>query len=59
MSFLIEEKNLNEKLFLLLKDIYGNSSILDQMSLNQSQYSDKNVYKNIDEILKNLINEKN
>ena len=23
MSFLIEEKNLNEKLFLLLKDIYG------------------------------------
>ena len=59
MSFLIEEKNLNENLFLLLKDIYGNSSILDQMSLNQSQYSDKNVYKNIDEILKNLINEKN
>ena len=59
MSFLIEEKNLNEKLFLLLKDIYGNSSILDQMSLNQSQYSDKNVYKNVDEILKNLINEKN
>ena len=59
MSFLIEEKNLNEKLFLLLKDIYGNSSILDQMSLNQSQYSDKNVYKNVDEIIKNLINEKN
>ena len=52
-------KNLNEKLFLLLKDIYGNSSILDQMSLNQSQYSDKNVYKNVDEIIKNLINEKN
>ena len=45
--------------FLLLKDIYSNSSILDQMSLNQSQYSDKNVYKNVDEIIKNLINEKN
>ena len=59
LSFLIEEKDLNDKLFFLIRDIYKNSSILGKIILNQSQYSDKTVYKNIKKILKNIINEKN
>ena len=51
LSFLIEEKDLNEKLFYLIRDIYENSSKLNKIKDNQSHYSDKNVYKNIDRVL--------
>ena len=42
-----------------MKEIYGNSSILSTITKNQRQYSDKNVYNNIDQVLKNIIDEKN
>lgn len=58
-SFLVEEKDLNEKLLFLLRDIYKNSSILSRIILNQSQFSDKNVYNNIDQVLEEITNEKN
>ena len=35
------------------------SSILNKIKQSQSQYSDKNVYNNIDHILKELLDEKN
>ena len=57
-SFLIEEKELDSKLFLLLKDIDKNYSILSKIASNQRQYSDKNVYNNIDQALKKIIHEK-
>ena len=58
-AFLVEEKDLNEKLFYLIKDIYNNNSILDKIRKNQNQFSDKNVYNNIDSVLKEIINGKN
>ena len=58
-SLLIEEKDLNEKLFYHIKDIYEDSSILGKIKQNQRQYSDKNVYNNINEALKEILNEKN
>ena len=58
-SFLIEEKDLNDKLFNLIKEIYQNNTILDNIILSQRQYSDKNVYNNINQVLKILFNEKN
>ena len=57
--FLIEEKDLDEKLFYLIKDVYENSSILDKIRQNQRQYSDKNVYDNIDQVLNKITNEEN
>ena len=51
-AFLIEEKDLNDKLPSLIQDIYKNSSILEKIISNQKQYSDKNVYNNINEFLK-------
>ena len=57
-SLLIEEKDLNEKLFSHIKDIYEDSSILRKIKQNQRQYSDKNVYNNINEALKEILNEK-
>ena len=58
-AFLVEEKDLNEKLFYLIKDIYNNYSKLDKIRKNQNQFSDKNVYNNIDRVLKEIINGKN
>ena len=58
-AFLIEEKDLNEKLVYLIKEIYEDSSKLEKLKKNQSQFSDKNVYKNINLELSKIINEKN
>ena len=45
LSFLIEEKDLNTKLYNLINDICQNRSLLNKIKMNQRQYSDKNVYK--------------
>jgi len=57
-SFVIEEKDIQYKLFPLLNEIYTKKSLLNNISKNQSQYSDKNVYININKALKKIINEK-
>ena len=59
ISLLIEEKDLKLKLLKVIKNISKNDSILNKITENQRQHSDKNVFKNIDEILKEIINEKN
>jgi len=56
-SYLIEEKNLNTKLFQLIKKISEDTSLLSQMKSKQRQYSDKSVYENIDKQIKKIINE--
>jgi UDP-N-acetylglucosamine--N-acetylmuramyl-(pentapeptide) pyrophosphoryl-undecaprenol N-acetylglucosamine transferase len=56
-SYLIEEKNLDTKLFQLIKKINENPSLLSQIVKKQRQYSDKSVYENIDNQINRLINE--
>ena len=58
-AFIVEEKDLNDRLFNLINDLNKNRSILNQVENNQRQYSDKNVYQNIDAAIKEIINEKN
>ena len=58
-SLLIEEKDLKEKLLFNIKEIYNNSSILSNIKDNQRQHSDKNVYNNVDRVLKEITDEKN
>jgi UDP-N-acetylglucosamine--N-acetylmuramyl-(pentapeptide) pyrophosphoryl-undecaprenol N-acetylglucosamine transferase len=55
-SYLIEEKDLNTKLFKLIKLIHEDRSLLDQIKSKQGQYSDKSVYKNIDKEISKIIN---
>ena len=59
LGFLIEEKELKNKLFDLLKEIHNNKSILDTIQQRQKQYSDKYVYENINRVLKEITYEKN
>ena len=58
-SYLIEEKDLNTKLFELLNMINKNPNVLSQIIKKQSQYSDKSVYENIDKQIYEILNEKN
>tara|TARA_B100000963_G_scaffold361582_1_gene397877 strand:- start:17323 stop:18423 length:1101 start_codon:yes stop_codon:yes gene_type:complete len=58
-SYLVEERDVDSKLFKLLKMINNDSNNLRQILLKQSQYSDKSVYKNIDEQIQKILNEKN
>ena len=55
-SYLIEEKDLNLKLFQLIKKISNDSSLLSRMISKQREYSDKSVYKNIDKQINMMIN---
>ncbi len=57
-SYLIEEKDLEAKLFALIKKISENDSLLKQLISKQKQHSDKSVYKNIDLKMDEIINEK-
>ena len=59
LSYLIEEKDLNTKLFSFINEIYRDNSILDKILQNQRQYSDKNVYNNVDQLLKDIKYEEN
>ncbi len=58
-GFLVEEKDLYDKLFNLIREIKENNSILTNTIHSQRQYSDKYVYNNIDKSLKEIIYEKN
>ena len=58
-SYLIEEKDLNEKLFKLIKSIHIDRSLLDIIKIKQGEYSDKSVYETIDKEIRDIINEKN
>jgi len=55
-SYLIEEKDLNVKLFKLIKRINEDISLLSQIIKKQRQYSDKSVYENIDQQVNKIIN---
>ena len=58
-SFLVEEKDLNDKLFHLIKDIFENNTVINKILQNQRQHSDKNVYDNINQLIDKIIYDKN
>ena len=58
-AFLIEEKDLNDKLLYLIKEIYEDSSKLEIITKNLSQYSDIKVYENINQELEKIVDAKN
>ena len=58
-GYLIVEKDINEQLYDLIKSIFKDKSLIENMLTNQSQYSDKNIFKNINTHIEKIINEKN
>ncbi len=56
-SFLIKEKEINSKLFPLIKLIYKDKEILNKLTEKQKTHSDKDVFFKINNEVKNLIHE--
>ena len=59
LGFLIEENDLNQSLYDLIKLIYNDKSLIKSIISNQGQHSDKNTIKNINKYIEKIINEKN
>jgi UDP-N-acetylglucosamine--N-acetylmuramyl-(pentapeptide) pyrophosphoryl-undecaprenol N-acetylglucosamine transferase len=58
-GFLLEEKDIKNKLFDLIKNIFEDKSLIRNILSNQRQYSDKNIYENLKVQIEKIINEKN
>ena len=58
-GYLLEEKNIKNKLFDLISSIFKNKKLLENILSNQSQYSDKDVFKNLNNQIEIILNEKN
>ena len=58
-GYLINEKYINEQLYDLIKSIFEDKSLKKNIIFNQSQFSDKNIFKNVNSHIEKIINEKN
>jgi UDP-N-acetylglucosamine--N-acetylmuramyl-(pentapeptide) pyrophosphoryl-undecaprenol N-acetylglucosamine transferase len=58
-GYLMQEKDINNELYGLIKSILEDKSLIQKILVNQSQYSDKNIFININTHIKKIINEKN
>ena len=58
-GYLLEEKDIKIKLFELVNLIYKDNSLIKKIIINQSQYSDRSVFKKINTQIEEILNEKN
>tara|TARA_E500000178_G_C17018263_1_gene754096 strand:- start:34 stop:1125 length:1092 start_codon:yes stop_codon:yes gene_type:complete len=58
-GYLIEEKDIKNKLYNLVKQIFNDNSLVNNILSNQKKYSDKNIFKNLQVQLEKILNEKN
>tara|TARA_B100001057_G_scaffold302730_1_gene302944 strand:+ start:115 stop:1209 length:1095 start_codon:yes stop_codon:yes gene_type:complete len=58
-GYLLEEKDIKNKLYNLINSIFIKKSLIKNILSKQSQYSDKDIYNNLNNKLEKIINEKN
>ena len=58
LGYLIEEKDIENKLFELIKLIFIDKSTLKNIISKQNQYSDKKIFSNLNIQINKIINEK-
>ena len=58
-GFIVEEKDIEDKLYDLIKRIYNEKSLVNNILANQRQYSDKNIFINLKIHIEKILNEKN
>ena len=58
-GYLLEEKDIKNKLYDLIISIFEDKSSIKNVLSNQRQYSDKNIFRNLKSKLEEIINEKN
>ncbi len=58
-GFLLEEKDIENKLFDLINSFYKDKSLIKKIISNQMQYSDKDIFEKLRHQMKKILNEKN
>ena len=58
-GYLIEEKDIKKKLYNLIKKLFYDKSLINNILFNQRKYSDKNTFTNLQFELEKILNEKN
>ncbi|MDC2986918.1 UDP-N-acetylglucosamine--N-acetylmuramyl-(pentapeptide) pyrophosphoryl-undecaprenol N-acetylglucosamine transferase [Candidatus Pelagibacter bacterium] len=58
-GFIVEEKDIEDKLYDLIHRIYDEKSLVNNILSNQRQYSDKNIFINLKIHIEKILNEKN
>ena len=58
-GYLLEEKDIKDKLYDLLKSLSSDKSLLKNNLSKQRQYSDKDIFRNLNIKIEEIINEKN
>mgnify|MGYP001491272472 CR=1 FL=1 len=58
-GYLLEEKDIKDKLYELLNLILKDKLLIQKILSNQKQYSDKNIFKNLSAQLEEILDEKN
>ena len=57
-GFLLEEKDIKDKLFKMIKHIFEDKEIYENILLNQSKYSNKDIFTNLSIQIENVLDEK-
>ncbi len=57
-GYLLEERDIKVKLYDLIIQIFNDKSLIKKILLNQRQYSDKNIFKNLETEIEKIVNEK-
>ena len=55
----MDEKDINDQLYPFIKSIFKDKTLIKNILAKQSQYSDKNIFKNINIQIEKIIHEKN
>ncbi len=58
-GYLLEESEINNKLYNIISSIFREKSLIKKIISNQKQYSDKNIFNNLNHQIKKILNEKN
>ena len=58
-GYLLEEKDIKNKLYELINSILSDNSTINNILINQERYSDKDTFRNLFVTLENILNEKN
>ena len=59
LGYLLDEKNIKNQLFDLIISIFKDKNLIKKILSNQRQYSDKNIFSNLNSELQKILNDKN
>ena len=58
-GYLLNQKDIKDKLYDLIKNFFNDNSLMETLITNQRQHSDKNIFDNLNAKIEKTLNEKN